>query len=276
MPVPSDPVPELVEVEIYRRTAERCMGRRIAAVHAPDPWFCKRTTTPERLHAELPGLTIVGTRRRGKLLLLDLAARPDGPPDTVLGLRFGMTGRLLVDGGADIDELLYSSTRDDVAWDRFALDFDGGGSLVVRDPRRLGAVELDPELAPDFALGPDAASLTLRSLRGALAGARGPLKAALLDQSRVAGIGNLIVDEVLWRTGLDPVRAVPSLDDVELAALARAIPRTIGVLTRRGGSHLGDLVAHRDPSGRCPRDGALLRRSTVGGRTTYACPLHQR
>ena len=74
----------------------------------------------------------------------------DGP---VLGLRYGMTGRILVDDTAPIAALEYSSDRDDPAWDRFGLDFAGGGSLVIRDPRRLGGVELDPD---ESKLGPDA------------------------------------------------------------------------------------------------------------------------
>jgi formamidopyrimidine-DNA glycosylase len=269
-------VPELVEVEIYRRMAERVVGRVIESVDAPDAWFCKRSTTPERLGSELPGATVLGTHRRGKLLLLDLA-RPasDLAPDLTLGLRFGMTGRLLVDGRADIGELLYSSSRDEATWDRFALTFVGGGSLSIRDPRRLGGVEIDPESAPTFSLGPDAARITAAELRRSLATARGPIKAALLDQTRIAGVGNLIADEVLWRSGISPKRVVPSLDDVAMASLAASVRRTIALLQKRGGSHLGDHVGQRNPDGVCPRDGAPLLRTVVGGRTTYECPVHQ-
>ena len=266
-------MPELVEIEIYRRTAERVVGRRIVGVTANDAWFCKRATTPELLCAVLPGLVVNKARRHGKLLLLDFADHCDKA--LVLGLRFGMTGRLVVDGSSDIDELLYSSGRDNEAWDRFSLTFDDGGSLSVRDPRRLGGVELDPESAPTFHLGPDARTLTIAQLRLALGGARGPVKAALLDQSRIAGIGNLIVDEVLWRASISPSRSVPSLSDNEVTLLARTISKTVALLLKRGGSHLGDLVSQRHHHGRCPRDGRALVRSTVGGRTTYACVFHQ-
>jgi formamidopyrimidine-DNA glycosylase len=97
-----------------------------------------------------------------------------------------------------------------------------------------------------------------------------------MDQSRIAGLGNLLTDEVLWRAGLDPARDAGGLDDTERAMLARTIRHTVRVLGRRGGSHTGDLQASRARGGVCPRDGAELLRRTVGGRTTYSCPVHQR
>ncbi len=266
-------MPELIEVEYYRQLAEQVVGRTIEGADLPDTWYVKGVPPPV-LAAAIVGCTITGARRRGKLLMLDLAdpssMETDGP---VLGLRFGMTGRLIVDGTAGIDELRYGSVRDEPAWDRAGLRFVGGGVLVMRDPRRLGSVELDP---PEHTLGPDAASISEPMLRAARAGSRAPLKAALLDQSRIAGLGNLLVDEILWRSGLSPLRPANGLDPDELAVLARTIRATIRLLTRRGGSHTGDLMEHRRPGGRCPRDGCELRRDTTGGRTTWWCPDHQR
>jgi formamidopyrimidine-DNA glycosylase len=259
-------VPELLEVEIYRLAAERVVGRTIESVVAPDAWFLKRGLTPVMVTVALEGATIEGARRRGKLLLLDT----DGP---VLGLRFGMTGRLIVDGLAAVDQLEYSSIRDEPAWDRFALGFAGGGSLRLNDPRRLGGVELDPD---EEALGRDALAITPGQLAGALAGSRLALKARLLDQTRVAGVGNLLADEMLWRAGLDPARPAGSLDGNEVRRLHRALRRTLGQLGERGGSHLGDLQQARQRGGICPRDGTPLERRTIGGRTTYSCPAHQR
>ena len=100
-------------------------------------------------------------RRRGKLLLLDTS--DDGP---TLGLRFGMTGVLELDGVAAIDGLEYSSHRKDPAWERFAVHFDDGGALRLRDPRRLGGVELDPE---EERLGPDAGDVSVAQLTAILA-----------------------------------------------------------------------------------------------------------
>ena len=191
----------------------------------------------------------------------------------MLGLRFGMSGRLVVDGMASIDRLLYSSNQPLERYDRFALRFADGGDLRVRDPRRLGGVELDPD---EGRLGPDAATISVAALRDALSGSAMPLKARLLDQARVAGIGNLIADEVLWRASLSPVRPAGGLTEAEVRRLRRHLVTGIAALIEGGGSHTGVLGPHRRPGGRCPRDGADLSRSEVGGRTTWWCRRHQR
>lgn len=259
-------MPELLEVEAYRRAADRVVGRRIRVVHVPDDWYLKGGVDATTLRTALIDRRIEGTRRIGKLLLLDT----DGP---VLGLRFGMTGRLLVDGAAPIDELVYSSGRDLPAWHRFGLDLAPAGGLVISDPRRLGGVELDPD---ESALGVDAAALDAGSLAAVLERSAAPVKARLMDQSRVAGLGNLLTDEILWRAGIDPARASRTLDDAEVATLAARIGEVLDELGRRGGSHTGDLQVHRVGGATCPLDGAPLERRRIGGRTTFSCPAHQR
>lgn len=260
-------MPELLEVERYRQlAAERAVGRRIQVVEAPDPWILKGGLTPAAAADALTGRVVVGARRRGKLLLLDT----DGP---VLGLRFGMTGRLHVDGRYGVDRLQYAPVVEHEQWDRFGLRWDDGGYLRLQDPRRLGGVELDPD---EDRLGPDALSVRPKQLAAALAGSRAPLKARLLDQARVAGVGNLIADEVLWRAGLAPWRAAGGLSPAEVRRLHRHLRRALEDLGERGGSHTGDLGPHRRPGGRCPRDGAELAHGPVGGRTSWWCPVHQR
>ncbi len=275
-------MPEVLEAEQARSLIEvAARGRVIARVHAPDSWYLKRGLTPKGARAALRGLVLSTARRRGKLILVDTErpgqpGRPSRPDDDssgpTLGLHLGMSGRVIVDGRAAGDPLVYASNRDVPAWRRFGLRFADGGALWIRDPRRLGSVELDP---CEDRLGPDATELSLTALRGALANRRAPLKAVLMDQSRVAGLGNLLTDEVLWRAGLDPVRSAGTLDARASARLHRAIVTTLRVLGRRGGSHTGDLMAARIPGGACPRDGAALLRRTVGGRTTYSCSAHQ-
>lgn len=184
-----------------------------------------------------------------------------------------MTGRLLVDGTAGVESLLFSSDRQLSAWDRLAVVFAGGGSMVVRDPRRLGGAELDPD---ESRLGPDAAGLTPSALAGLLGGSRAPLKTRLMDQARVSGLGNLLVDEVLFQAGLDPAREAGSLAPADVRRLHRAIRRTLSDLGARGGSHTGEVMPARRAGGICPRDGTPLVRRTVGGRTTWSCPKHQR
>ena len=259
-------MPELVEVERYRTSAERALGREVASVDSPDAWFLKGGTSAAALTSAVVGQRFMEARRIGKLLLLDVE---DGP---VVGVRFGMTGSLFVDGEGAVGRLRYSSTRYDPAWDRWWVTFADGGRMVVHDPRRLGGVTLDPDLSH---LGPDAASLGAVGMGRALVGSSAPLKARLLDQSRIAGIGNLIADEVLWRARLSPVRSCASLTPVEVRRLHRHLVRTLADLTERGGSHLGDLMDERHPGGLCPRDGTPLLRSTVGGRTSWWCPVHQ-
>jgi formamidopyrimidine-DNA glycosylase len=265
-------VPELPEVEAYRRLAEaKALDRPIGDVVAPDPWYLKRGLSPRGVATALRGRRFTGADRKGKLLLL--ATDRDGP---TLGLRFGMTGRLLVDGEAGVDRLLYSPdgpTGGPQRWERFVVQFDDGGHLRVRDPRRLGGVELDPPVAR---LGPDALALSPAELRAALGRATVPLKARLLDQSRLAGVGNLIADETLWRAGLSPLRPAGSLAPAELRRLHRQLQATLADFLARGGSHTGKLMPERRPGGLCPKDGAPLRRATVGTRTTWWCPVHQR
>jgi formamidopyrimidine-DNA glycosylase len=262
-------MPELPEVELYRRLAERALGRVIAAVDAPDAWYLKSGLTGSVASSVLAGRTFVAARRVGKLLLLDCS----GDDGLVLGLRFGMSGRLIVDGVAGVDDLLYSSNRELEQWDRFAVRFADGGALRMRDPRRLGGVSIDPD---EGRLGPDAATLTLAELRRALHGSHAPLKARVMDQARIAGVGNLIADEALWRAGLDPARAAGSLSSAEVRRLQRHVVATVSDFVRNGGSHTGVLLPHRVDGGRCPRDGTPLMRRTIGGRTTWSCPRHQR
>jgi formamidopyrimidine-DNA glycosylase len=258
-------VPELPEVESYRRLALSVRGRKVKSIATPDSWFLKEGATGSRLRRALVGHEVVEARRIGKIVLLDL---DDGD---VLGLRFGMTGTLLVDGQAGVDRLIYSSQKFQKKWDRFTMRFEHG-SLVIHDPRRLGGVSLNPDLSR---LGPDAVSITGAQLGAALRGSATPLKARLLDQAKVAGIGNLIADEILWRAALSPLRPAGSLSATEVKRLHRTLHRTLTQLLERGGSHLGDLMDERHRDGRCPKDGTLLSRDTVGGRTTYWCPLHQ-
>jgi formamidopyrimidine-DNA glycosylase len=259
-------VPEILEVELYRRAAAGVVGREIRTVVAGDPRILKHGTTAARLRRELRGRAVTAVRRHGKLLVLDVEGSPS------LGIRFGMTGRLDVDGHAPVGELVYGSARDERAWDRLVLRFAGGGWLRLNDPRRLGSVELDPD---EERLGPDAFTVTRAQLARALRSSV-PVKARLLDQGALAGVGNLLADETLWRAGVDPARPAADLAPAEVAMLHRTLRRTLHDLLARGGSHMGDLQEARVRGGRCPRDGAVLERRTVGGRTTYSCPAHQR
>jgi formamidopyrimidine-DNA glycosylase len=258
-------VPEGIEIEIYRRAAEPLVGRIISRVEAPDDWFLKGVTAGEIIDAAV-GERVEGARRRGKLLVLALSG------GARLGLRFGMTGRLIVDSVAALDHLQYASRRYQPEWDRFVLRFEGGGELRLHDPRRLGSVTLDPD---EDSLGVDAFAATLGDLLRRVFVGEVAIKARLLDQRRLAGVGNLIADETLWRAGIDPARAAGSLDDGEQRKLHRHLRNVLRELLRDGGSHTGRLQPSRVRGGHCPKDGTELWRREVGGRTTYSCPVHQ-
>ena len=266
-------MPELIEVERYGEAAAAVCGRRISRVVVVDP---RVVSGSHSSLDELCGCRVTDVRRRGKLLLIDTSA-PAGAATSgpVLGLRFGMTGSLVVDGEPAIERLRYSSPASAERAVRLRVEFDEGGELALHDPRRFGRAQLDPD---ESVLGPEARGIGVTQLRTVLAVRHPPgppLKARLMDQSRLAGLGNLLVDEILWRTGLSPRRPCDALEDDEVRRLARGVRGTVESLIGRVGSHTGYLMEERRRDGCCPRDGAALQRVEVGGRTTYWCPVHQ-
>lgn len=244
-----------------RRGIESIVGHRIETVERTDD-----LVVAPGVDDVAPGARVEAIGRRGKQLVLHT-------DHADIGVHLGMTGRLLVDDDDPVGRLAYGGREDRPAWDRWVVRLDDQRRLRLQDPRRLGRVVLDPDLE---VLGPDVMTLTTRELRGALTGRSAPLKAVLLDQHRVAGLGNLLVDEVLWRAGLDPRRPAGSLSDAELARLHRTVRRRLSVMLARGGSHTGTISpARRAVGGGCSRCGAELQRATVAGRTTWWCPVHQ-
>lgn len=260
-------MPEILEVESYRQLAHRVVGARVARGWA-DAYMAKKLHSTSAWARTVKNVSVTGTSRRGKLLLLET----DGP---TLGVRFGMTGVLLLDGAAGIEGLFYGPHSYQSKWLRGGLEFDDGRKLVVHDPRRLARFEINPDVGE---LGPDALSMTTKEFDDVLFVSRGEgpaIKARLLDQSRVAGVGNLLGDEILFRAGVDPRTPTGTLSADEKKRLLRAFRLTMTSLTKRGGSHLGDHMDARFPGGLCPKDGGVMRLATIGGRTTYWCSTHQ-
>ncbi|MBI5103710.1 MAG: formamidopyrimidine-DNA glycosylase [Solirubrobacterales bacterium] len=257
-------MPELPEVERARSLiAERALGRRIVAVDDSDTYVC-RPHAPGELAAALVGRELVAAHRIGKSMWCET----DGGPE--LGLHLGMAGRIVVDDASAGDP-----KPDGVfnpVWDRFTLEFEDGGALRLRDKRRLGRAVLDPDLS---GLGPDAAEVSRDVFRARVGRGEAPLKARIMDQAVIAGVGNLLADEALWRARLDPRRPAGSLDDDELDLLRREIRAATRRAIARGGVHTGDVIPHRRRDGDCPRCGAPMRRATIGGRTTWWCSAEQ-
>ncbi|ODU07423.1 MAG: formamidopyrimidine-DNA glycosylase [Pseudonocardia sp. SCN 72-86] len=263
-------MPELPEVESARVVVERsALGRRIVEVDDSDSYVC-RPHLPGELREVLVGSELRAAHRRGKSMWCDVG-------DVVLGIHLGMSGKIViadadgteVDGGDDWE---FGRLPGDYRFARFSLTFADGGALHLIDPRRLGRVRLDP---PVDDLGPDAATIDEAEFLAAIRTGSTPVKARLLDQHAVAGIGNLLADEILWRARLNPARPVGSLAIEEQVRLHEAVRSTVAEALHDGGVHTLPLVPHRRRGGRCPHDGAVLTTSTVGGRTTYWCPVEQ-
>jgi formamidopyrimidine-DNA glycosylase len=183
-----------------------------------------------------------------------------------------MAGRIIVDGRSPIDELVYGASSND-RWIRFGIEFNEG-FLAITDPRRFSRVGMSQKTS---ALGPDAFSEGLFELVQTRLPSKGSIKGVLLNQNVVAGLGNMLVDEILSRSAVDPRRDISSLSGSKIRKVFGAIDVVLPELLERGGSHMGDLAADlRVPGSRCPYDGHELARGTIAGRTTYWCPHHQK
>jgi formamidopyrimidine-DNA glycosylase len=272
-------VPELPEVETARRLiADLALGRRIAGVDDADTFVC-RPYSPGELRAALTGRTLTAAHRRGKLIWCETSGA-DGSagsgPD--LGIHLGMSGRIVVtatdgwvaEGG---DPPGRDAQPRKAEWDRFTLEFADGGRLALFDKRRLGRILLDPDLGR---LGPDAAEVSPAEFRALIAKGTIAVKARLLDQSKIAGIGNLLADEILWQAKIPPTTPVSRLGRRDTDRLYRALRSVLESATAEGGgAHTGEVIAARRPGGRCPRDGAEMVHGTVGGRSTWWCSREQ-
>ena len=278
-------MPELPEVESARATIERAaLHRRIAEVDDTDAWEC-RPHPPGDIRAALLGRTLTGAYRRGKSMWCETSGVDgSGTPGPVLGLHLGMSGRILVTGpdgelteGGDWLGGRYGQGGEQpdrkAVWDRFTLTFDDGGTLRLFDKRRLGRVRLDPDVG---GLGPDAETVGATELAVRLQRGRSPVKARLLDQSVVAGVGNLLADETLWQARLSPRRPVDELSPADLARLHGALHAATRAAIENGGVHTGEVIPFRGRGRHCPRCAAEMVQGTVGGRTTWWCPDEQR
>jgi formamidopyrimidine-DNA glycosylase len=260
-------MPELPEVEAARALIEaRALGRRIVRVDDTDSYVC-RPHAPGELSEALVGRELVAARRIGKSMWIETGgAGPD------LGLHLGMAGRIVIDGEGAGDPAPDGPIANPV-WDRFTLEFEDGGTLRLRDKRRLGRAVLNPDLSH---LGPDAAEISRDAFRERVGRGDAPLKARIMDQAVLAGVGNLLADEALWRARLSPLRPAGELSDEELDLLRREIRATTRSAMALGGVHTGDVIPARRRGGVCPRCAEEMTRATVGGRTTWWCPAEQR
>lgn len=248
-------MPELPEAERARGALESVLGRRVAGVDDSDTYVC-RPHAPGEIAAALVGHELASAHRRGKFLWVETT---DGP---VLGLHLGMSGHIVVDGNEDRSP-----------YDRFTLEFDDGTRLALRDKRRLGRAVLNPDFSH---VGPDAANVGRDEFRRLIGAGRTAVKARLLNQHAISGVGNLLADQVLWQARISPNRLTAELTTEELDRLRRELRSAVRSAIRKGGAHTGRFIPARGREGHCPRCGHALARGVVGGRTTYWCPSCQR
>jgi formamidopyrimidine-DNA glycosylase len=287
-------MPELPEVETVARQLEpEIEGHRVELLEVLDPRW-SRPVPPEQLGAAVSGSTIEGLGRRGKYLLLAL----DGDCTLVMHLR--MTGNLvLVEGDEILDpaegRLLYQGERTTEARHlraRFILD--DGRELWFTDPRRFGEAFLlaNDQLPVRFSklgIEPLADEFTPEHLGEVAAGRTAPLKSFLLDQSRIAGVGNIYADEALYRARLHPLSPAGSMKPEHWEALRDAVVASLQAGIDAGGSSIDDyrdgrgekgtmqekFLVHTREGQPCPSCEGEIVRIVVGGRSTYFCPSCQ-
>jgi formamidopyrimidine-DNA glycosylase len=271
-------VPELPEVESARAVIDRAALRRVITdVDDSDTYEC-RPHQPGEIRAALLGRELTAVHRRGKSMWCETSgtggSSAAGP---ALGIHLGMSGKIVIaDGqGHEIDGGDYwerGRAKGDYRYARFSLRFADGSSLLLVDPRRLGRVRLDP---PVETLGPDALQITPAQFRAAFARGTAPVKARLLDQDAIAGIGNLLADQILWQAKISPARPVGELSKADVGRLLRALRHSVQSAVADGGVHTLPVIAFRTAGATCPRCGAPMLHGAVGGRTTWLCSREQ-
>jgi formamidopyrimidine-DNA glycosylase len=284
-------MPELPEVEtVVRQLEPEVEGHRIERLEVLDERW-SRPVPPHELGGAVGGATIEHLGRRGKYILMGL----DGERTLVMHLR--MTGNLILREGDEVldpseGRRLYEgerSTEERHLRARFVLD--DGRELWFTDPRRFGEAFLlaDGELEARFAkLGvePFSPEFTPKALGEMAAGRTAPLKSFLLDQSRIAGVGNIYADEALFRAELHPLSPAGSMKAEHLEALRDAVVAALEAGIDAGGSSIDDyrdargergtmqneFLVHTREGEDCPCCGGTIVRIVVGGRSTYFCP----
>jgi formamidopyrimidine-DNA glycosylase len=274
-------VPELPEVETVARGLRGVLpGRRILSVRLGKTDFIEDPAAVERL---LPGLQIAGVRRHGKFLLVNFEASNGAATDELLMIHLGMTGKLVTH---HLDEPVAPHTH-------VFLALDDGRELRYTDVRRFGHIRIIASEERSAFLGKtgiDPLEATEAEFRAALLGRRSRIKAMLLDQHVMGGMGNIYTDESLWRARIHPKRLGANLRDDELRKLYRAVREVLTEAIRMRGSSISDYVDSEGKRGgfqrrhrvyqrkgkKCFRCGTLIRRAIVAGRSSYFCPGCQR
>jgi formamidopyrimidine-DNA glycosylase len=260
-------LPELPEVELVRRSVKAsALGRRIASAMVLDTGVLEDVTA-EELEGALTGQALTGAARHGKQLFLQVGQ------GRWLTVHLGMTGGVQV----------LEDRQDLPRFTRVRLDFDDGGSLVYEDMRKFGAIGLTPSMSAFLErkrLGPDALEIERDDFVERVARHRRPIKTVLLDQSVLAGVGNLYSDEALFQCGVHPMALADELGEDRLDCIHRNIvsimDRSIKVGTDFDSFPEGYMLKARHPTSHCPKGHGPWHTMKVNARTAYFCPRCQR
>ena len=267
-------MPELPDVENFKRYLDRRVrNKKIAHVEVSASRRMLEHVSGRQLARALTRHKITRSRRHGKHLF----ARIDKGP--WLTFHFGMTGYFDY----------FKKPEDDPKHDHLRLDFRKNGHLAFVDPRKfgkLGLVNSPDDLIAAQKLGPDALGkkLTAKKFRALMSKRQGEVKAALMDQSLIAGIGNVYSDEILFQARLHPKTPVEKLDARQIGKLHSAMRRVLKMAIRKGAGSdelferapASYLLRHREDGAKCPRCGGKVRTLKAAGRTAYYCPKCQK
>lgn len=265
-------MPELPDVQVFKEYVDStCIGRRVASSHV-DAEQELTDVSARSLAQTLHGRRLASTHRHGKHLFIELV----GGPERWLRLHFGMTGSVVAWDAEEPDQLDHVRMR---------IDFEDGRHLAYRCQRRFGQVGLveGPEsFVEAHDLGPDPwpRDFDTDRLRERLAGRRGAIKSTLMNQSVLAGLGNIYTDEILFQAEVHPERAVPALSERSVGRLHRVMRRVLhtAVTARGNPARMPNawLLPDRRDGRTCPRCDGTIQKTRVSGRSTYFCPRHQR
>ncbi|HEY9746186.1 MAG TPA: DNA-formamidopyrimidine glycosylase [Oculatellaceae cyanobacterium] len=274
-------MPELPEVEVFRKFIERyALGRRIQAVEVNQHKILAGLTA-QALEKKLVGGQIAKTQRRGKQLFVKIVQ----PKQSVwLLFHFGMTGYLSWSKDEKTAVNAYGDPKRPLSHIRVQFHLDDGSELSFHEQRMFGKLTLIDNLDSYLAnskLGPDALAPTFdeKAFLTALQRLQWQIKPALMDQSVISGIGNVYADEILYQCGVHPERSIASLSASDLKCLylqmKTVLQNTVDCNADRDCLPASYLLHYRKAKAKCPKDKAPIKSKTVGGRTTYFCPVCQ-
>jgi formamidopyrimidine-DNA glycosylase len=278
-------MPELPEVETFKRFVDcHALGKKIGKVQVLHAKILEGVPT-DRFIAAIEGCCLSGTLRRGKHLFVALEpvdARQKGVAKPWLYLHFGMTGYLsYTEQGKTMVNAYGDPNRPD-AHVRVRFCFEDDSYLDFHEQRlfgKAGLVDNPQDYLENRHLGPDALMVERQPFIESLQSRKGQIKPVLLNQSMVAGIGNVYADEMLFQCRIHPERRVAELTEADLqclyAQMVDVLQNTVDVGSDRAQLPPYYLIHVREKKGRCPRDKTLLTVKTIGGRTTYFCPVCQ-